>query len=94
MIVDNHFTRQYIPEDNSEHHTRRRENLKSQVVFNFIGIKATQGGIATSCEFTGFHVQSKDSKKKVKLNLCSLLMKLLYRIYRLSHFSQAKHFDL
>jgi hypothetical protein len=24
--VDNHFTRQYIPEDNSEHHTRRREN--------------------------------------------------------------------
>jgi hypothetical protein len=29
MSVDNHFTRQYIPEDNSEHHTRRRENLKS-----------------------------------------------------------------
>jgi hypothetical protein len=27
--VDNHFTRQYIPEDNSEHHTRRRENLKT-----------------------------------------------------------------
>jgi hypothetical protein len=27
--VDNHFTRQYNPEDNSEHHTRRRENLKS-----------------------------------------------------------------
>jgi hypothetical protein len=26
--VDNHFTRQYNPEDNSEHHTRRRENLK------------------------------------------------------------------
>jgi hypothetical protein len=29
--VDNHFTRQYIPEDNSEHHTRRRENLKSPI---------------------------------------------------------------
>jgi hypothetical protein len=28
--VDNHFTRQYNPEDSSEHHTRRRENLKSQ----------------------------------------------------------------
>jgi hypothetical protein len=27
--VDNHFTRQYIPEDHSEHHTRRHENLKS-----------------------------------------------------------------
>jgi len=25
----NYFTRQYIPEDNSEHHTHRRENLKS-----------------------------------------------------------------
>jgi hypothetical protein len=31
MIID-HFTRQYIPEDNSEHHTRRRENLKSHLV--------------------------------------------------------------
>jgi hypothetical protein len=30
--VDNHFTRQYIPEDNSEHHTRRRENLKSHEI--------------------------------------------------------------
>jgi hypothetical protein len=27
--VDNYFTRQYIPEDNSELHTGRRENLKS-----------------------------------------------------------------
>jgi hypothetical protein len=29
--VDNYFTRQYIPEYNSEHHTRRRENLKSHI---------------------------------------------------------------
>jgi hypothetical protein len=31
IIVDRRFrgTRQYIPEDNSELHTRRRENLKS-----------------------------------------------------------------
>jgi hypothetical protein len=28
--VDNHSTRQYNPEDSSEHHTRRRENFKSQ----------------------------------------------------------------
>jgi hypothetical protein len=27
--ADNYFTRQYIPENNSEHHTRHRENLKS-----------------------------------------------------------------
>jgi hypothetical protein len=25
------FTRQYNPEDNSEYHTRRRENLKSYI---------------------------------------------------------------
>jgi hypothetical protein len=31
--VDNYFTRQYIPEDKSEHHTRRRENLKSHTLF-------------------------------------------------------------
>jgi hypothetical protein len=31
--VDNHFTRQYIPEDNSEHHTHRHENLKSQIKY-------------------------------------------------------------
>jgi hypothetical protein len=31
--VDNYFTRQYIAEDNYEHHTRRRENLKSHRYF-------------------------------------------------------------
>jgi hypothetical protein len=30
--VDNHFTRQYIPEDNSEHHTCRRKKLKSLIM--------------------------------------------------------------
>jgi hypothetical protein len=30
--VDNYFTRQYISEHKSEHHTRRRENLKSHKV--------------------------------------------------------------
>jgi hypothetical protein len=34
--VDNHFTRQYNPEDSSEHHTRRRENLKSHVLDSFL----------------------------------------------------------
>jgi hypothetical protein len=31
--VDNYFTRQYIPQDNSELHTRRRDNLKSLIAF-------------------------------------------------------------
>jgi hypothetical protein len=39
--VDNYFTRQYIPEDKSELHTRRRENLKShtaiiKMVYSFL----------------------------------------------------------
>jgi hypothetical protein len=34
--VDNYFTRQYIPEDKSELHTRRRENLKSHIVARFV----------------------------------------------------------
>jgi hypothetical protein len=33
MLIDNYFTQQYIPEDNSEHHTRRHENLKSHEVY-------------------------------------------------------------
>jgi hypothetical protein len=33
--VDNYFTRQYIPEDKSELHTRRRENLKSHILLKF-----------------------------------------------------------
>jgi hypothetical protein len=31
VFWDNYFTQQYIPEDNSEHHTRCRENLKSHL---------------------------------------------------------------
>jgi hypothetical protein len=30
-LVDNYFTRQYIPRDNYELHTCRRENLKSHL---------------------------------------------------------------
>jgi hypothetical protein len=34
--VDNYFTWQYIPEDKSELHTRRRENLKSHMTIMFM----------------------------------------------------------
>jgi hypothetical protein len=34
--VDNHFTRQYNPEDSSEHHTRHRENLKSHTAIRLL----------------------------------------------------------
>jgi hypothetical protein len=32
--VDNYFTLQYIPENKSEHHSSRRENLKSHKEFD------------------------------------------------------------
>jgi hypothetical protein len=37
--VDNYFIRQYIPEDNSELHTRRRENFKSHIMFSLFLMK-------------------------------------------------------
>jgi hypothetical protein len=36
-IIRDYFTWQYIPEDNSEHHTRCRENLKSHIGSDVIG---------------------------------------------------------
>jgi hypothetical protein len=44
MTVDNHFTRQYNPEDSSEHHTRRRENLKSHTAER---LSASQEGLCS-----------------------------------------------
>jgi hypothetical protein len=36
--VDNQYTRQYNPEDSSEHHTRRRENIKSHVFIKYLSL--------------------------------------------------------
>jgi hypothetical protein len=36
--VDNYFTRQYIPEDKYELHTRRLENLKSHIIVRMFTI--------------------------------------------------------
>jgi hypothetical protein len=41
--VDNHSTRQYNPEDSSEHHTRRRENLKSHITLCVIASFSVNG---------------------------------------------------
>jgi hypothetical protein len=50
--VDNNFTRQYIPEDNSEHHTRRRENLKSHtVIFNWTEFNKTTATLSAEIPF-------------------------------------------
>jgi hypothetical protein len=52
--VDNHFTRQYNPEDSSEHHTRRRENLKSHIHSSFIIVCILDN--ATCCLFISIFV--------------------------------------
>jgi hypothetical protein len=49
--VDNHFTRKYIPEDNSEHHTRRRENLKSHDVKHVCLLKYSCPLLSMHCSF-------------------------------------------
>jgi hypothetical protein len=43
--VDNYLTRQYIPEDKSELHTRRRENLKSLLLHSSLPTRKYQVGI-------------------------------------------------
>jgi hypothetical protein len=47
--VDNNFTRQYIPEDNSEHHTRRRENLKFHIEIIVVCTEHHTRTISTKC---------------------------------------------
>jgi hypothetical protein len=39
--VDNYFTRQYIPEDKSELHTSRRENLKSHIALYSLALPSS-----------------------------------------------------
>jgi hypothetical protein len=40
--VDNLFARHYNPEDSSEHHTRRRENLKSHTILTSSPMKTEE----------------------------------------------------
>jgi len=61
--VDNHFTRQYIPEDNSEHHTRRRENLKSHVYSDIIRM------IKSTCMRWAGHVARMGEMRDLSKNL-------------------------
>jgi hypothetical protein len=51
--VDNHFTRQYNPEDSSEHHTRRRENLKSHITALLDNVRKVGGFFFFFAELLG-----------------------------------------
>jgi hypothetical protein len=44
--VDNHSTRQYNPEESSEHHTRRRENLKSHTILTLFSLASRPFSLA------------------------------------------------
>jgi hypothetical protein len=52
--VDNHFTRQYNPEDSSEHHTSRRENLKSHEMLLPNKKRSNNGGMAIGSDVDEF----------------------------------------
>jgi hypothetical protein len=43
--VHNHFTRQYIPEDISEHHNRRPEYLKSHMIGAFRDARTSETSV-------------------------------------------------
>jgi hypothetical protein len=51
LSVDNYFTRQNIPEDKSELHTRRREHLKSLLILEMFGRRSHR--VAEACCTTG-----------------------------------------
>jgi hypothetical protein len=73
--VDNNFTRQYIPEDNSEHHTRRRENLKSNIgiVQHCCVAKETQ----QCCTIPLLHDRAPTSRCHGNLTCNSMLLELM-----------------
>jgi hypothetical protein len=63
--VYNYFTRQYIPEDKSERHTRRRENLKSHKPPSVPTIPPFVNCVATrTTEFI-------NNVKQINKNLCA-----------------------
>jgi hypothetical protein len=64
--VENYFTRQYIPEDKYELHTRRRENLKSHIC----NVTALIGSLTVDMlEFLGLsHVHG--SLEKLQAHIC------------------------
>jgi len=64
--ADNYFTRQHIPEDNSELHTRRRENLKSS---HFV--LQLRPGLATSSLAPGFRTNIMHEKFVLSSSLCN-----------------------
>jgi hypothetical protein len=74
-LVDNNFTRQYIPEDNSEHHTRRRENLKSHNCWLHYSIDYTfTKQVKSESQYSFFHClyhkqSNRAMQEALKLNI-------------------------
>jgi ribonuclease HII len=77
--VDNHFTRQYNLEDSSEHHTRRRENLKSHIENTLASFSV---GFLSSSEISmvkGFTIQEKSFHLCWGLNFDRLVIQPMAR---------------
>jgi hypothetical protein len=77
--VDNHSTRQYNPEDSSEHYTRRRENLKSHkfvdVCDNYSNVSkiTKKNGLVKMCIL---QYAKCIHRPQTKWQLCSIMFKV------------------
>jgi hypothetical protein len=82
MLVDNNFTRQYIPEDNSEHHTYRYENLKSHIFsLIFINVHELKYVLLQNQHLnkTAVHDDTVANTKKEKFDQIYVVRKLNFR---------------
>jgi hypothetical protein len=64
-LVDHHFTRQYNPEDSSEHHTRRREKFKSHKVHKCYLISPKNGNasyLGSLCQYSHEGMKLRDPR--------------------------------
>jgi hypothetical protein len=91
--VDNYFTRQYIPEDNSELHTRSRENLKSHILPLTSALKWRQY-VPLDCWYspTSKHgvTNQKTSSDILIKTFCTLKLFILHSITRSSMYVYPK----
>jgi hypothetical protein len=71
--VDNHFTRQYNPADSSEHLTRRRENLTSQINTLFTFVIGTMLATLIQLNRNNEHKEAASNHQTVGGDKCPLL---------------------
>jgi hypothetical protein len=75
-LVDNYFTRQYISEDNSELHTRHRENLKSHITISSLSASYSVSNSGTQLASQPFDEKETINHSHIKLQVRLCLVKM------------------